>query len=147
MKNSALRIQFNVRGIPVPQGALKIGVVNGHGHLFNRSSGTLAAWRHAVAAAAQPHAPKALWEGPVTVALTFRLQKPKSAREWIGRGKQRHRVPLSPAKRPDVDKLVRAVLDSLTGVIFEDDAQVVGLWAEKVYDVPGVLVTVMKGPA
>jgi Holliday junction resolvase RusA-like endonuclease len=40
---------------------------------------------------------------------------------------------------PDLDKLVRAILDSLTGVVWRDDAQVVDIVARKVYaETPGV---------
>lgn len=35
--------------------------------------------------------------------------------------------------KPDIDKLTRAVLDALTGVVWDDDSQVVGLQAVKKY--------------
>ncbi len=38
-----------------------------------------------------------------------------------------------PYVRPDLDKLIRAVLDGLTGVAYEDDQQVVRLTAQKAY--------------
>ena len=41
-------------------------------------------------------------------------------------------------RRPDLDKLQRAVLDALTGVLFSDDGQVVQLAAVKQYGQPGV---------
>lgn len=36
-------------------------------------------------------------------------------------------------KRPDVDKLGRAVLDALTGIVWRDDCQVIGLQLVKGY--------------
>jgi len=36
--------------------------------------------------------------------------------------------------RPDLDKLARAVMDALEGIIYADDSQVVRLTAEKVYN-------------
>lgn len=43
-----------------------------------------------------------------------------------------------PAKKPDIDNLVKAILDGLNGTIFEDDSQVVQLSAAKTYaEVPG----------
>ena len=62
--------------------------------------------------------------GPVEVEVTFRLPRPLSVTRE------------QPAVRPDLDKLVRAVLDALTGLI-EDDSRVVRLWAQKVYASPG----------
>lgn len=40
-------------------------------------------------------------------------------------------------QRPDIDKLCRAVLDGLTGVVFKDDSQVVSLYALKERALPG----------
>ena len=47
--------------------------------------------------------------------------------------------PPTPATRPDLDKLLRSVLDSMQGVALVDDSQVVTIRARKVYgDAPGV---------
>jgi Holliday junction resolvase RusA-like endonuclease len=44
---------------------------------------------------------------------------------------------------PDLDKLIRAILDALTGVVWRDDGQVVDIVASKVYaDTPGVDVVI-----
>lgn len=53
----------------------------------------------------------------------------------------------TPATRPpDLDKLTRAVLDALTGIVWVDDRQVVALHSTKVQGAtPGVDVTVTEG--
>jgi Holliday junction resolvase RusA-like endonuclease len=38
-----------------------------------------------------------------------------------------------PTVPPDLDKLIRAVLDGLTGVAYKDDGQVVRISAVKIY--------------
>jgi Holliday junction resolvase RusA-like endonuclease len=38
-----------------------------------------------------------------------------------------------PTVPPDLDKLIRAVLDGLTGVAYKDDGQVVRITAVKIY--------------
>ena len=38
-----------------------------------------------------------------------------------------------PAKKPDVDNVLKAVFDSLQGYAYEDDSQIVVIVAEKVY--------------
>jgi Holliday junction resolvase RusA-like endonuclease len=38
-----------------------------------------------------------------------------------------------PLKRPDVDNAIKAILDSLNGIVFHDDNQVAYIEAEKVY--------------
>jgi len=52
---------------------------------------------------------------------------------------RRHGYP----KRPDLDKLVRAVLDALTDVCYEDDSQVIRLRASKVW-APTTLIEVWQ---
>jgi crossover junction endodeoxyribonuclease RusA len=71
----------------------------------------------------------------VAIELHFGLPKPKSA-------PKRRRV--WPDKRPDLDKLIRAVLDALTQVIFADDSQVVEIRATKDYVAPGVTVEIRR---
>jgi Holliday junction resolvase RusA-like endonuclease len=44
--------------------------------------------------------------------------------------------------RPDIDNIVKAVLDACNGVTFEDDAQVFRIMATKRYGDPMILVTV-----
>jgi Holliday junction resolvase RusA-like endonuclease len=36
-------------------------------------------------------------------------------------------------KKPDIDKLIRSTFDSMTGVLYRDDSQVVQVRATKVY--------------
>jgi crossover junction endodeoxyribonuclease RusA len=95
----------------------------------------LSSWRRLVADVAQRYAPHDPWDGPVGIDLHFGIPKPKSA-------PKRRRV--WPAKRPDLDKLTRAVLDALTYVIFADDSQVVELHASKDYGAPGVAVEIRR---
>ena len=67
----------------------------------------------------------------VEVSLVFTLKKPKTVTRS------------EPFKRPDIDKLSRAVLDGLTGVAYEDDEQVVKLIAVKEYgNVEGVTIRI-----
>ncbi len=127
-------ISFQVRGLPVPQGSTRAWVVNGKPIITSSAKG-LGAWRRLIADVAQPHAPPEPWKGPVKIELAFGLPKPKSApkkkRVW-------------PDKRPDLDKLVRAVLDAITHVLVADDSQVVELHASKDYAAPGVTITVTR---
>lgn len=60
-----------------------------------------------------------LYSGPVTVELKFYLRKPK---------KPLHEEPL---KRPDMDNLIKTVLDGLNGIAYEDDKQIIKISAEK----------------
>ena len=72
-------------------------------------------------------------DGPVSVTATFLMPQLKRPRK-------------RPDRKPDLDKLVRAVLDSLEGVAFTNDSRVTSLTARKYYaegeSEPGVVVKV-----
>lgn len=78
-----------------------------------------------------------LFEGPVTACLGFRFPRPAAAKNR-----------LYPHMRSagDLDKLVRAVLDSLQPIVLADDSLVVVLTANKKYETPeepaGVKITI-----
>ena len=40
---------------------------------------------------------------------------------------------IMPCKKPDIDNVVKAVLDAINGIAYEDDAQVVMISAQKAY--------------
>ena len=125
-------LAFEVRGVPAPQGSTRGFVVGGKVRITTANRG-LAVWRRLVSDVAQQHAPNPLWEGPLAVTLLFHLPEPqrlpRRRRAW-------------PDRRPDLDKLCRACLDSLTGIAWRDDAQVVRLEASKDYGAPGVMIWV-----
>ncbi len=128
-------LSFEVQGVPAPQESALGFALGGKTQITPPSRG-LARWRRLVAGTAQHHAPDSLWEGPLAVALMFRLPEPKS-----GAPQGRRAWPEGP---PDLDKLCRACLDSLTGIVWRDDSQVVRLEAEKNHGPPGVLVWIER---
>jgi len=71
---------------------------------------------------------------PVRVVCTFIFERPKN---HYGTGRNalnlKPSAPFSMVTKPDVDKLARAVLDALTGVLFYDDSQVISLTVTKKY--------------
>lgn len=92
----------------------------------------LTAWRADVAEAAYVAASLAGWPMNGTeylgLSLRFLFRRPAS---HVGR-----RLAVYPAHRaampgPDIDKLTRAVLDALTGVLYDDDRRVVVIHARK----------------
>ena len=117
---------FFVRGVAAPQGSKTPGVRNdGKPFLRDSNSVSLQAWRTAINFVLQGKWEGPPLEGPVKVKLAFGLLRPpsvsKKRRPW-------------PTVKPDIDKLVRAVLDAMTGICFRDDSQVVDLMATKEYD-------------
>lgn len=75
------------------------------------------------------------------VSMTAYYPIPKSAsrkkKEEMSAGRIR------PAKKPDIDNIIKSVLDALNGVAYHDDTQVVAVFAEKYYsDTPRVEVEI-----
>lgn len=121
-------IEFRADGVPVPQGSMK--VINGR--VLHSQGSALAVWRSTVAFAAKIAGAK-LTDEPVEMTMVFIMPKPKTVKRDL------------PTVPPDLDKLVRGVLDALTHVCYSDDAQVVSINAHKVYGAtPGVEVRLAK---
>lgn len=74
---------------------------------------------------------------PLAITLAFYFERPQS--HW-GSGKNSDRLkdsaPLYPETKYDVDKLERATLDALHGIVFKNDARVVQLPSKKLYGAP-----------
>ena len=67
--------------------------------------------------------------GAVSLVVTFYLPIPMS---W-SKKKKENRIGQFHASRPDLDNLLKGVLDALNGVLYNSDAQVVKLSAAKFY--------------
>lgn len=136
---TASALVFTVRGVPVPQGSMKGFVLPSGQVAITSDNPKLKQWRKTVADTARvelwcrPGDQRQPLAGPVRLALVFVLPRPPSLAKRI----------VDHVHKPDLDKLVRAVCDALTGVVWVDDRQVVRLHAEKEYGaVPGVSVIV-----
>lgn len=124
-------ITVTVLGVPVGQGRLS---AIGRGRVIHSNAKTLMPWRQAVAghvSVAMKGAPPLA--GPVWLHVTFILPRPKAA----------PRSRWAPDRRPDLDHLVRAVLDGVTaGGGWADDSQVVSFSASKIYgDTPAAVLS------
>lgn len=129
-------ITFTVYGEPVPKGSKsafairKGGVLTGKVAMVEGNKKRQSEWKARVHTAAQLAAGNGaqLFDGPVHLAVHFWLTKPVSApkrrRTW-------------PIRKPDIDKLLRGLLDPLTGVLLADDARIVSLQATKDYVADG----------
>lgn len=130
-----LRLELAVRGIPVPQGGL---VRSPAGGLYHKARPALMDWRQAIATEARAAmGSRALLDGPVVIRARFTWPRPKS--HFSSSGGLRPSAPFGKTTPPDLDKVGRALMDALTGVVYRDDAQVIRLDASKSYSsAPGV---------
>lgn len=128
-------IEFSlfVPGRPAPQGS-KDHVGNG---IMVESSKAVAPWRTLVAWSAAKEWHRAPLLQAVYLQLEFVMPRPARTPKQT-----------PPAiKRPDVDKLERAIFDALTGVCWKDDSQVVDAHATKriaeIDELPGVHIVIV----
>ena len=142
-------ITFFVPGVPVSKGSAKAFVHRTTKRVVvmqdnrDRQKPWASAITYAAAESAVQHKHKINGCG-VSVALHFTMPRPRS-HYGTGRNSQavKPSAPLRHTVKPDLDKLVRTVLDALTGVLWNDDSQVTQLTAFKKYgDRPGVRVEV-----
>lgn len=122
-----MTIEFTVYGIPVPKGSTRAFAMMRNGKPFavtTHANPKTKSWQEAVTVMAQGHAPKGgPWKGPVHLTAIFTMPRPKTLPKKIA----------FHTKKPDLDKLLRLIKDSLKGVMYVDDAQVVEVVASKGY--------------
>lgn len=135
---------FTVQGVPIPEGS-KTPVIrrraNGQQFVFlmdgrdAKAQKAFKRWRAditTIATRAWAGRPPIEAQHAVAITLSFRILPPAT----IPKGRW------APSVAPDLDKLVRAVGDSLTGVVYVDDGQIVDIHTRKRYvrdgEKPGV---------
>jgi crossover junction endodeoxyribonuclease RusA len=107
-----------VPGTPAPQGSLKAFARRGGGHpIVTSDNPRMMPWRADVAAIVRAAiGPAILYPtGPVSIGLSFVLPR---------RAAEPKRITPAHTRKPDLDRLTRAVADALTGLVYADDAQV-----------------------
>lgn len=68
-------------------------------------------------------------KGPIWLNMTFHTSIPRS---WSQKRKEAENGKWN-MKRPDIDNFLKFALDTLNGLIYLDDAQVVELTCQKIY--------------
>jgi crossover junction endodeoxyribonuclease RusA len=129
--------RFEAVGDPVSQGSMRAFMVAGRPIVTHTKGVKLNEWRDIIGWAARD-AVKEVHAGPITVGAVFWFLRPASVS-----AKKRPYMTV----KPDIDKVTRALLDALTGIVFRDDSQVVKLDVQKRYcdenvKQPGVAVTI-----
>ena len=118
-----------VRGKPAPQGSK---TYMGRGKMVE-SCKRVKPWRKDIKITAKRLRPT-LWHATIGVQLEveFLFKRPKH--HFRTNGELKPKAPFHCTTRVgDIDKLSRAVADALTGVIYEDDSQIISLQATKRY--------------
>jgi Holliday junction resolvase RusA-like endonuclease len=135
VEGARMEFAFTVFGTAQPQGSTRAFLPRGWNRpVITSDNSKLKPWRQQLSQMAliamQESGAKLVARGvPVSIVLTFFFEKPRSERKSA-----RHKT-----TKPDLDKLLRAVLDGLTGIAYEDDSQVCECRVAKVFGPPARL--------
>lgn len=143
-------IQFTVNGRPLTQGSMT-PMRNRHtGKMFMQHKKGLVEWRHLIGDVAfnkMKEGYHSVTSGPVRVHVQALMVRPK---KHYRTGKYSHILrddaPMYHIQAPDGDKLMRAVMDALTDIVYRDDSQVFDEHLVKEWigrdETPGIIVSV-----
>jgi len=81
-------------------------------------------------------------QGPIKASIEAYYTIPKSKSKKIK--EQMRKGILRPTKKPDLDNLAKALLDSINGIAYKDDAQVVELSMSKYYAESGFVKVMLE---
>lgn len=80
--------------------------------------------------------------GELYAVMTFCFPIPKSV------SKKKHQEMaagiIRPTKKPDIDNCIKAILDALNGIAFDDDSQVVCISADKLYSEKPCVIVILE---
>ena len=129
-------LAFTIPGDPRGKGRPRATTIGGHARMFTDSK--TASYENLVKmAASQALGSRQPFDEPLAMIVTVRMTPAASD---SGRKRAAKLAgAILPTKLPDLDNVVKAVLDGCNKVAFRDDALVVRLVAEKAYaETPGV---------
>ena len=114
---------YTILGIPRPQGRPRFARIGKFVKTYERKEDTH--YKENVSAQLVAQKPTFL-TGAVFVYAIFHLPRPKALPKKI----------LHHVKKPDVDNLIKGLMDACKGILWKDDTQVVKLTAIKIYGEP-----------
>lgn len=150
------RLEFTVLGVPAPKGSSRAMLVGGAA--VNVPSGSranelaLKSWDRAVRESAveavrdyrrangggSPSSmPVGVFFGEVALRLEIEFRMRRRKGDFKKDGSLKANVPKFHTVKPDLSKLIRCTEDSMTGIVYLDDAAIAELFVRKVYAAPG----------
>ena len=130
-------VTFWLEGEPVAKARPRMTM---SGHVYTPDKTTKA--ENAIRRGWQEHGGSMI-HGPVSVSVVFMLKTPASwpmAKRMLAQERE-----IRPTKKPDVDNLVKTVMDALNGLAYYDDKHIVELSARKIYARnPGTVIRVRE---
>jgi Holliday junction resolvase RusA-like endonuclease len=129
------RMIAELLGPPVTKGSKRVFTNRRTGQplLVEVNAGNLRTWQDALRKSMRQGEP-AGWvplDCAISMTIAVVLTRPKGHFRKNGELSKAGRESIGPTRKPDIDKITRAVFDSGTGIWYRDDAQVIRLNVEK----------------
>lgn len=127
-------ISFFVPGCPIAQPRIKARGVFARGRVFARvyepggKTSPVRQWKSDLQAEAYKHVNGSLLAGPLALKATFFFPRPQRL--------NRSKDPVGPIPydvKPDIENVLKALMDSMTGIIYNDDRQIASICVEKFF--------------
>lgn len=138
-------LTFTVPGVAQPAGSKRyLGRSNAGKAIIADANPAAAGWKERVALVAAQARDEVGWSictGPLDLNVTIYRARPKS--HYGKNGQVKATAPPYPTTRPDRGKVLRAIEDALAGIIYADDAQIVGGFVRKRWDMGGAALVVI----
>ena len=119
--------KFIIKGNPIPQKRHRMG----RGFSYDPSAPDKKRVRTEILLANKK---KFINKGPVNMWITFYMKRPKSHyRTGKFSNMLKKDAPLYHTSKPDIDNMIKFIMDCCTGILYKDDSQVHSINASKVY--------------
>ena len=113
---------------PVAQPRQRVRVVAGRPQNYTPTDSPVNSFKATARMAWASASQAAPLSGPVALYATFILAKPKGRNRGPSKGER-----IWCDRKPDLDNLLKSLMDALTGLAWEDDKQIVDLRSTKLY--------------
>lgn len=127
-----MSLSFTVPGVPRGKGRPRFVRATGRAYTPEQTRNYETLVRHEASIAMQRERIAAPLDGPVLVRVTAHFSVPPS---YSSKRQADALLGVTCPPRPDLDQIMKSVLDGMNGVIFRDDAQVSNLSGVKRYTV------------
>lgn len=136
-----MRVQFEILGEPQGKGRHRVQVIHGKVHTYTPDA--TANYENLVKVMYLRACGRVRLYGAIKAEITAIYSIPQS---WSKKRKEEAcKGDIAPMKKPDTDNIAKIILDSLNGVAYDDDKQVVELVVKKQYDIIPRVVVVLEG--
>lgn len=127
-------IEIHIEHTPIPFARMR---TNGGRHFIPKKQRDYMDYVRTVASRVNP------MDGAVALTVFFAMPRPKY--HYNKRGEVLSKYAYTPCSvKPDIDNLYKLLVDSLNGIAYRDDAQIVQVTMTKYYDIDGRTIVIVR---